>query len=148
MEWHFGYNCKNYISKFKKCRILIEEYKKRDDLLEKKTINIQDIMEYFNLEKEQLIRKIARGEIKAIRQKDGKIIFQILSAWQWDDCPLANAGGQCLYYEPHNDEKISCLADLGKITKEHPNTKYFTNGELRELEKEIIQKTCGNLIEE
>lgn len=54
---------------------------------------------------DELIGQIAAGEIKVKPQKDGKIMFQVSSAWQWDDCPLASNGGQCFYFEPHGGKK-------------------------------------------
>jgi len=145
MEWHFGYNCKHYLPTLNRCRILIDNYRGREDLVEQKWLNLQDVLVYLNLSNEELIRQITTGEIKAKPQQDGKIMFQVSSAWQWDDCPLANAGGQCFYFESHDGEKISCLAELRNIKEEHPNTKTIPKEEIRVLESEIIRTIGGNL---
>lgn len=122
MEYQFGYNCKNYLPSLKKCRVLIDEYRKQPDLVEQKLLSAQDLLIYLNLTKEELIGQIKRGEIKSASQS-GRAIFRISSAWQWDDCPLSNAGGQCSYFEPHEGKKISCLVELKDLEAEHPNFK-------------------------
>ncbi len=122
MEYQFGYNCKNYLPSLKKCRVLIDDYRKQPDLVEKKLLSAQDLLIYLNITKDELIGQINRGEIKSTSQS-GKATFRIPSAWQWDDCPLSNAGGQCFYFEPHEGKKISCLVELKDLEAEHPNLK-------------------------
>jgi hypothetical protein len=123
MECHFGYNCKHYLPALNKCRVLIDNYRKRADLVEQKLLSTQDLLIYLNLPNEELIGQIAVGEIKTKPQKDGRVIFQVSSAWQWDDCPLASNGGQCFYFEPHDGKKITCLIQLKGLEAEHPNLK-------------------------
>ena len=147
MEYYFGYNCKHYIPTLTRCRILIDKYRQRKDLVEKKWFNVQDILTYLNLTTDELVKQVASGEIEAKRQKDGKLKFQVLSAWQWDDCHSSNAGGQCFYFEPHDGEKISYLAELRSInTANHPNIPTpLTEDELRMLENKVTQLIGGNL---
>jgi hypothetical protein len=145
MEWHFGYNCKHYLPTLNKCRILIDSYRERKDLIELKWLNLKDVLAYLNLSNAELFRRITIKEIKAKLQKDEKIIFQVSCAWQWDDCPLGQAGGQCLYFEPHTGRKISFLAELRNIKKEdHPNNKTITDKEIEILESQITQAIGGN----
>jgi len=147
MEWHFGYNCKHYLPTSNRCRILIDNYRSREDLLEYKWLNTKDTIIYLNLSNEELIRKITTSEIKVKLQKDGKIMFQILSAWKWDDCPLANAGGQCFYFQSHEGKKISYLFDLKKLEVfKHPNLKNIPSEEdIRIFESEVIKIIGDNL---
>jgi hypothetical protein len=139
MEWHFGFNCKYYIPTLKKCQILVREYVKRNELTELKSLNIEEIMAYLDIDGADLIKEVLEGKIKTSIQKDGKINFQIISAWQWDDCPLSNYGGQCLYFESHDGEKISCLSDLKSITMKHPNMNKFKKDEIKYIENKILE---------
>ena len=146
MEYHFGYNCKLYLPTLNRCRILIDNYRKRPDLVEQKWLSAQDLLVYLNLTNEELIEQISRGEIKTKLQKDGKAMFRVSSAWQWDDCPLSNAGGQCFYFEPHEGKKISCLVELKGLEAEHPNFKNVPSEEdIRVVESEVIKAIGGNL---
>ena len=145
MDCQFGYNCKFYLPSLNKCRKLVDNYIIREDLVEKKWLSFQDIMVYLGLSNEELMKRITTGEIKAKPKKDGKIIFQVSSAWQWDDCPLTNDGGQCFYFEAHDGKKISCLAELRKINEEHPNTKTISEEEIHILETEIMRIIGSNL---
>lgn len=141
MEYYFGYNCRHYLPTLNRCRILIEKYRQREDLVEKKWLNAHDVMVYLNLTGDDLIKQVKSKEINVKQQKDGKLMFQILSAWQWDDCPSANAGGQCFYFEPHDGQKISCLADLRNIDRDqHPNMKMIpSEDDLEFVENKIIK---------
>lgn len=147
MEYYFGFNCRHYLPTLGKCRILIEKYRQREDLVEKKWLNTQDVMVYLNLTVADLIGQVKSEEIDAKRQKDGKLMFQVLSAWQWDDCPSANAGGQCFYFEPHDGLKILCLAELRNIDRDqHPNMEMIrSEDEVKLAENEIIRMIGGNL---
>jgi hypothetical protein len=144
MECHFGYNCKHYLPALNKCRVLIDNYRKRADLVEQKLLSTQDLLIYLNLPSEELIGQIAVGEIKTKPQKDGKVMFQVSSAWQWDDCPLASNGGQCFYFEPHDGKKITCLIQLKGLEAEHPNLKDVPSEEdIRIFERKAIEVTGG-----
>ena len=145
MECHFGYNCKHYLPTLNRCRELIDNYRKRPDLLEQVWLSAQDLLVYFNLTSEELILQIRKREIKSKLKKDGKAMFQISSAWQWDDCPLANAGGQCFYFAPHEGEKISCLVELEGLGAEHPNFRNVPSEEdIKAVEREVIKANGGN----
>jgi len=147
MEWHFGYNCRYYLPSIDRCRILIDKYRQRKDLTEKKWFSAKDAMVYLNLTCNELIKKVKSNEINVKRQKDGKFMFQFLSSWQWDDCPSKDTGGQCFYFEPHDSEKISCIADLRNIDRsKHPNMDIkASEEELKQLENEFIDLIGGNV---
>ncbi|MBN1471233.1 MAG: hypothetical protein JW925_05600 [Syntrophaceae bacterium] len=147
MEWYFGYNCRHYLPTLDRCRILIDKYRQREDLTAKKLFNIEDVMVYLNLTCIDLINQVKSKEIIVKRQKDGKLMYQVLSSWQWDDCPSKDTGGQCFYFEPHSGEKISCIADLRNIDRtRHPNMIMEESEEdLRRLENEIAHLIGGNL---
>ena len=121
MELHFGYNCKNFLPAFGKCRKLIDSYRSRKDLVEQKWLNSRELLVYLNVSKEGLLGQIASGEIKTKIQKDGKVTFGVSAAWQYDDCFLVGSGGQCLYFEEHNGKTISCLTELEGLEAKHPN---------------------------
>lgn len=118
---HFGYNCKLLLPFRDKCRRLAHDYQKKVNLIEEKWISLQDVIIYLDLPLNEMIEQIKTGTIKVKRKKDGETIFGITAAWQYDDCPLVNSGGQCFYYAPHDGEKISCLVDKENLTIQHPN---------------------------
>ena len=149
MEYHFGYNCKYYLPTLKKCRILIDNYRKRPDLVEQKWLNTKDLLVYLNLSNKQLIEQIAKGEIKTKLQKDAKtkdnkIMFQISAPWQWDDCFHVDSGGQCLYFEPHDGHKITCLMELNDLNVPHPNIKNIPSEEaIKTFERRVSEIVKG-----
>jgi hypothetical protein len=140
MDWHFGYNCKYLLPFGVKCRKLIEFYQKRQDLVEEKWISLQQMVIYLNLTAGKLIEIIENKQVKVKRQKDGTIMCKVSGAWRYDDCPLAEAGGQCMFFESHDGQTISYLAEVINIKEEHPNTKLIpTKEELAALEREIVK---------
>ena len=58
MKYHFGHNCKHYLPTLNKCRILIDNYRRREDLVEQKWLSTQDLLIYLNLPHEELIKQI------------------------------------------------------------------------------------------
>ncbi|MFW6118611.1 MAG: hypothetical protein ACOC6R_03865 [Chloroflexota bacterium] len=144
MEYHFGYNCKHYLPTLNKCRVLIDNYRRRAQLVEQKWLSTRDLLIYLNLPKEELIEQIAIGEIKTRLPKGGKVMFRVSSAWQWDNCPLASDGGQCFYFEPHDGKKIACLIELKGLEAEHPNLKNMPSEEdIRTFERKVIEAMGG-----
>jgi hypothetical protein len=140
MEYHFGYNCKHYIPTLNKCRVLVDNYRKRADLVEQKWLSTQDLLIYLNLPNEELIGQIATGEIKTRPRKDGTAMFGVSSAWRWDDCPLVSNGGQCFYFDPHDGKKITCLMELKGIEADHPNLRNVPSEEdIRTFERKVIE---------
>lgn len=121
MELHFGYNCKYFLPTLGKCRTLIETRRGRNDLAEHRWLSTEELLVYLNVASEELFRQITSGQIRTTLQKDGKLMFWVSTAGQYDDCFLANGGGQCLYFEPHKGKTISCLAELKGLEAEHPN---------------------------
>ena len=145
MEWHFGHNCKHYLPTLKKRRVLIDNYRKRADLVEQKLLSAEDLLVYLSLPHEDVIGQITTGEIKTKQQKSGKIMFQVSCAWQWDNCPFVSDGGQCFYFEPHDGKKISCLAELKDLEAEHPSLKSMpSEEEVRTFELKAIEAVGGS----
>jgi len=146
MGWQFGYNCSNYLPTLGKCRVLIQNYASRKDLLEQKWLGTQDLLVYLHATKAVLIERVASGDISVRRQKDGKLKFGIQVAAQFDDCPLADAGGQCLYFDRHMGQQISYLAELRDLRAEHPNLRELpTDEDVTRFESEVIQTLDGNV---
>lgn len=144
MEWHFGHNCKHYLPTLNKCRVLIDNYRKRPDLIERKLLSARDLLAYLSLPHEKVIEQIVAGEIKTKQQKSGKMMFQIPCAWQWDNCPLVSDGGQCFYFEPHDGKKITCLAELKDLESEHPSLESMpSEEEVRAFELRAIEAVGG-----
>ena len=142
MEYHFGHNCQYYLPILNKCRILIDNYRRREDLVELKWLNTRDLLTYLNLPYEELLRQITTDEIKFKQQKNGIIMFQVLCAWQWDDCPLVSNAGRCFYFESHNGEKITYLIELKSLKPEHPNLKNIPSEEdINTFERKAIEAT-------
>ena len=106
MTWEFGYNCTHYLPTLRKCRALIDKRRVRADLVEQKWLGTRDISVYLNLSDDDLIRGVASGAIKTKLQKDGKLMFDVSVAAQYDDCYLADSGGVCLWYAEHDGRKI------------------------------------------
>jgi|GEM_PF-7118474 len=129
MEWHFGHNCKHYLPSLNKCRVLIDNYRRRPDLVEMKQLGARDLLTYLGLPNEEVMEQVYRGEIEVKPQKTGKALYQVASAWRWDACPLVEDGGQCFYYEPHDGNKLSCLMELRDSGYEHPNLKNLPSEE-------------------
>jgi hypothetical protein len=144
MEWHFGHNCRHYLPTLSKCRILIDKYRARKDLLAKKEFSTQDLLVYLNLSADELLRKIAPGHINATRLKNGKWTFTVSVPWQYDDCGLASTGGRCLYFEAHSGKPISCIAELETAPREHPNCRNVPSEEdVKACERELLKATLG-----
>jgi len=140
MDLHFGYNCINYLPTMNKCRVLIDNYRTREDLITIKWLSMVDILIYLNLSFEELIKKIKEGDVKVKVQKEGKPVFSCSSAWQYDDCILGNAGGQCYYFKPHNGRRISYLMEMKGIEMMHPNVKSIPSDEsIKRFESEIAK---------
>ena len=138
MDTHFGYNCTYYIPAFRKCRILIAKYRVRGDLVEDRWFDTRDIMTYLALSGEELLRQIAAKELKVHEQKDGRLKFAVSVAYQYDDCPMADTGGQCFYFKGHGGQTISGLIELPGIEGEHPNWKLGpSEDEVGQIEGEI-----------
>jgi len=124
-----------------KCRVFVDEYIKRQDLLEEKWFSTLDIMTYLGFSSDQLLEQITTGKIKVQKQTDGKLKLGVLVAYQYDDCPLADAGGRCLHFKAHNGKTISCLIEMKGIEKDHPNYKllpsedyvFNTENEIRKI---------------
>lgn len=121
MDWHFGYNCRNYLPTLDKCRVLIDLYTKRPDLVTAKSLRAPELLVYLGLPEDDVLGKIENGEIEAKQLKDGSLRFRTSASWAWDECPLDDGGGYCIYFEPHDGQKITCLMDLDTLEAEHPN---------------------------
>lgn len=144
MEWHFGHNCKHYLPSLNKCRVLIDNYRRRADLVEIKQLSARDLLTYLGLANDEITGQIVTGEIKVKPQKTGRVMFQVSAAWQWDDCPLVEDGGQCFYYEPHDGRKITCLMELKGLEGDHPGLKNLpSEEEIATFERKAIEATNG-----
>jgi hypothetical protein len=121
MRWHFGHNCKHFLPTLGKCRILIENYRKQEDLVEQAWLSTEDLLVYLNTSVDDVLEGVSAGRIKVKRQKNGKLLFGVLLAAKYDTCFHKDSGGQCLYFAAHNGDAISCIADLRRLKPEHPN---------------------------
>jgi hypothetical protein len=140
MQSQFGFNCKQFLPTLDKCRTLINQYGCRKELVVQRWLHTREIMPYLNLSQEELLRRVASGELKSTVQKDRKLKFCVSGAFEFDDCFLAKSGGQCLYFEPRCGTTISCIAERDGLDAEHPNAKDVpTNAEIRTLEDEVIR---------
>lgn len=136
----FGYNCKNYLPWYEKCSLLIDERKKQKELLETKWISIKEALIYSSLLKFDLLDFIEKKKIKVKKTGKRKVSIGIEAAWQYDECPLAHYGGQCMYFTAHNNMQINCLAEINSINEKHPNTPMIPDeGEVKLFEKQLIE---------
>ena len=144
MAYDFGCNCRHYLPSLGKCRLFVDRYRARPDLVGERILCTRDVLVYLNLSTEELVGRIASGEIKAKLQKDGKSTFSVRVAWQYDDCPLADAGGHCFRFEAHEGKSISCLAELDAVVAEHPNWERVpSDAEVTACENEVLKGTQG-----
>jgi hypothetical protein len=121
MDWEFGYNCQRYLPTLGKCRVLIDLRRQRADLIEAKWLDTCTLLVYTGYSPEDLINQVETGQVGVKRLKNGRLLFQVPASWEWDDCPLSDAGGQCLYFEAHGGHQIACLRDLDNLQADHPN---------------------------
>jgi hypothetical protein len=128
LDTHFGYNCTHFVPSLGKCRVMIERYNKRADLLAEKWLKTREVIVYTDTSAQELLDRVERGEIQAKNvkkpqnpERDGYWRFLIRCSWDWDNCALSATGGMCYFFEPHDGEKIRCIADLRNLDAEHPN---------------------------
>ena len=140
MEWHFGHNCTYYLPTMNKCRILVDKYRKRVDLLDQMWLTTEKMMVYLNIPTEQLVKEIAAGDIKVQTKKNGQLSFLVSGAWQYDDCPLAHTGGQCFYFQPHQGQKISCIRECTRLENDHPDCQRSpSQHDIENLERQVTE---------
>jgi len=141
MPLEFGYNCAHYLPTLSKCRKLIDSYRERRDLLEQKWLSAREVLTYLDETGDRICTRIASGEIKIKRQKDGKLLFGVRVPAQYDDWYNANSGGVCLYYQPHSGLKISCIEDIRKLHVNHPNAQMIPSDDVVEtLEAAVLTR--------
>jgi hypothetical protein len=129
-SWHFGYNCGNFLPTLRKCRVLVDMYSKREDLLREKWLTSFELLVYSGVQPDELVSRVHNGSIASKRLKtDGSLRFRVQAPWDWDECPLKDSGGQCLHFEPHSGRHISCLMDLENSGWEHPNLRKLPSAE-------------------
>jgi hypothetical protein len=139
MEWQFGYNCRHYLPTINKCRILINDYGTREDLLELKWLDTGELLTYIDLPRAELIERIRTKKIQMKPcMKSKSLKYGVRVASEYDGCFLEKNGGQCLYFAPHGDKKISCLLDLNDPSHKHPNYQNVpSEQEINDFEKEV-----------
>jgi len=145
MDWHFGYNCMHFVPTLGKCRVLIDRYNKRADLLGEKWLKTRDFLVYTELPPHDLVAQVEAGEVKAKRiekprnpEEDGYWRFLHRCSWDWDDCALGATGGYCTSFDAHDGEPITCLMDLRHLGVEHPDlAKVPSSEEVRRLEARL-----------
>ena len=141
MGMQFGYNCTHYLPTLRKCRRLIDAYGSRPELSKERWMGTADAMVYLGVAGKDLVGLAKAAGVRVRRTKEGRLTFAIRSAWDYDDCLLANSGGQCVYFAPHAGETISCIADLTGISSDHPNMDLIpSETEVRSVESEILQQ--------
>lgn len=147
MEWHFGQNCANYLPSLNKCRILIDMRSQRAELTEDKWLDPRDILVYMGCSADDLIDSVQTGKVGVKRLKNGRLLFRVSAAWEWDDCPLGDAGGQCMYFEPHGGQRISCLKDLERDHTQHPNVELIPSDDaIRRIEDHFTFVRAGQSV--
>jgi len=138
MEIEFGWNCRCFVPTLQKCRVLIENYSARKDLLEQRWLSTPELLVYLSATQDEILTRILAGEIAAKRQKDGKLLFGISAPWSYDDCYLRGSGGVCLYYKPHAGPKIAFVEQIKQMNVEHPNaTAAPTSADVARFEAEV-----------
>lgn len=91
-------------------------------MLEVRWLDTSTLFVYLGLSRQQLLEQVASGEIKTKLQKNGSVEFGVAGAWKYDDCPLADMGGQCLCFSAHGRSRVSWLAQMDDAKlAQHPN---------------------------
>lgn len=127
MDWQFGYNCTHFVPTLGKCRVKIDRYNQRDDLLADKWLKTREVLVYTGWSAQELMDRIEQGDVEAKRiqkpknpERDGYIRYRLRCAWDWDSCGMAVTGGTCEFFDPTDGPHITCIADLRAIGVEHP----------------------------
>jgi hypothetical protein len=123
MSLDFGFNCRHYLPRLSKCRIAIDTYLSREDLLEDRWVDVGQALDYLNASGQELIRKVKEGEIESKIIKDGLVALRVKmrGPWSWDDCPLAGTGGQCIDFKAHGGPMIKYVMEIDRLKLRHPN---------------------------
>jgi hypothetical protein len=94
------------------------------------------------------LSQVESGEIRVKRRKDGKVVFGFLAAAEYNECSLTRSGGQCLYFEAHAGQRISCIEDLKRYKPEHPNVRLVpTAATVDAVETTVADRLPGEAIE-
>ena len=87
MGMEFGYNCKLYLPTLGKCRKLIENCRQRPELQKRRWLTAQSALVYLDATEDALIAAVDSGGIEmARRKKDGRMLFAVTVAGEYDDC--------------------------------------------------------------
>lgn len=128
MEWQFGYNCVHLVPALDKCRVKIDRYNRRADLLVDRWLKTREVLVYTGWSPRELLDRIERGDVHAKKvqkpknpERDGYLRYRLRCSWDWDNCGMAVTGGACEWYEPTDGPHITCIADLRHWDAEHPN---------------------------
>lgn len=131
MDWQFGYNCRHFVPTLGKCRMKIDRYNQRRDLLAIRVMKTQEILVYAGWSPQELMDRVEQGEVDVRRvkkpknpERDGYLRFRINCSSEWDDCGTGDRGGMCgmcSLYTPHDGAHITCFADLRGWKAAHPN---------------------------
>ena len=129
---HFGYNCKYFLPWFNKCKFLIDHKALREEFCADKWLSLKDALIYTSLLGQDLMAlvndhkvkiekvKIKKGMDKKEEQRQ-QVRVAFFTAWAYDECPLAEAGGQCLFFKQHTGPLIDNLSEMQAILQKHPN---------------------------
>lgn len=105
MDWQFGHNCSHLVPALDKCRLKIDRYNQRPDLLASRLLRTREILVYTGWSAQELMDRVERGEVIAKKIKkpkhparDGYVRYKLGCAWEWDSCGMAVTGGVCEWY--------------------------------------------------
>lgn len=126
--WHFGHNCTRFVPVLDKCRMKIDRYNERADLLADRWLKTREVLAYTGWSPQELMERLEQGEVHAKKvkkpinpERDGYLRYRLHCAWDWDSCGMAITGGACEWYEPTGGPHITCIADLQRWGAAHPN---------------------------
>jgi hypothetical protein len=146
---HFGYNCKHYLPWFEKCKLMVEKNRNQKDLMETKWLSVREALIYSSLLNMDLVNLVKKKKVKIKKEDKKPIRLGFFTAWDYDECPLAHCGGQCLYFERHDGNKISCVSDLADQRLGHPNSpKIPTDDEIKLLKNALVPFAQEKTIED
>ena len=140
MSYHFGFNCRRFIPNMGKCRQAIDDFKERKELLDHRWVSAREALVYLDVPAAELLERTDVNDIKPVKDGQVAVRIRVEGTWKWDDCPLADTGGQCAFYDEHDGPKITCAMETRQHAGRHPNLASEPSAEtVRNVEEILIQ---------
>jgi hypothetical protein len=141
MTPHFGFNCRHFIPRKGMCRRAFHDVGEREVMRCCRWVTAEEAMVYLGVTGTQLVERVGPSDIK--RTNAGNVLVRITAdaAWNWDHCPLTQAGGQCGFYDEHDGPKISRAREVDRVSGKHPNSVFEPDEDaIVDVERALVQR--------